>query len=166
MEEFSFGNLDDIVENSFEPIAPGLYTLRAVNKEMRDTKTGGNMLAVEFEVVDGAFAERRIFQNFNLVNANTTAVEIALRDIKSWLVAAGLPASGALTMAKVDSLEGLPFTAKVVIEKDKTGQYDDRNTIKRFVAPKSGAPVGVPTTAPPAPAAAPAAAPADRKPWE
>lgn len=169
MNEFSFGNLDDVVEQNFEPVPPNIYTLRAVNLEMRDTKTGGSMLAVDFEIVDGAFAERHIFQNFNLVNQNQQAVDIALREVKSWLIAAGEPASGALTMAKIEALEGRPFAAKVGIEKDKTGQFDDRNTIKRFIAPKGSAPAAAAPVAGTgqAPAAPTAPAPTSaRKPWE
>lgn len=163
-QAFSFGNLDDVSEQP-DKLPNGVYTLRSVEQTMKDTKTGGSLLAAQFEVVDGPGKGRRIFQNFNLVNPNEKAVEIALRDLKAWIIACGLPATGALTMPIIDGLEGKTFAAKVGVEKDKTGQYDDRNKIVRFLKPKTdgGAPA-----APAAPSAAAPAAPAaaQAKPWE
>lgn len=172
MTEFSFGNLDDVAEDNFDPVPPGMYLLRCVDKEMKDTSSGGAMLAAQFEVIDGPMQGRRVFHNFNVVNDNTKAVEIAIREIKSWMIACGLPATGQLTMSKIDELEGRQFMAKVGIEKDKSGQYEDKNKIKRFIPPTvppatpTAAPVPTAPVAPVAAVAAAAAPAADRKPWE
>lgn len=163
MAEHSFGNLDNVeASGSYEPIPPGVYTLRSVEQEMRDTKSGtGSFLAVQFEVVDGDFEGRRVFQNFNLVNANSQAVEIALREIKSWLAACGQPCGGELTMSKINALEGARFRAKVGIEKDKSGQYEDRNKIARFIESDGAA-----SSPPAAPVADAPPSGASKKPWE
>jgi len=163
--EFSFGNLDD-VKTSDEPIPVGNYRLRAVEMDMKDTKSGtGSYLSVRFDVVEGPHQGRRVFQNYNLVNQNQQAVEIALRDVKSWLIAAGLPESGQLTMERIRALEGKPFLAKVGIEKDKSGQYPDKNKIARFLPPVEGsAPAAA--TASPQPPAAEAPASSGGRPWE
>ena len=130
----SFGNLDSVESQSFEPLPKGHYRLRAIELEMKDTKNGdGAYLKATFEVMEGQYENRRIWQNFNLVNKNAKAVEIALSKIKDWLTATGLPASGELTMERINQLEGKAFTASLGIERDKTGQYEDKNKIVGFV---------------------------------
>lgn len=163
-DQFSFGNLDDVESGSgFDILPVGVYPLRAIELEMRDTKDGGgSYLSVQFEVTEGAHQGRRVFQNFNLVNRNQQAVEIALRDIKAWIEACGLPARGALTMDVIQSLEGKNFLGKLGIERDKSGQYEDRNKVAKFLAPDGAKPT---TTGPTTTGQAPAPA-AGKKPWE
>lgn len=137
-QDLSFGNLDAVQSNGFEPIPAGTYQLRAVDMEMKDTKAGtGKYIAVEFVVVGGQYDDRRIFENYNVVNTNATAVEIALSNIKDWIIATGGNASGELKLSAIQSLEGKTFNAKVAISVDKSGQYDDSNKIKKFLAPSA-----------------------------
>lgn len=135
--DYSFGNLDDAPERNYDPIPAGNYMLRAVEMEMRATKSGtGHYLNVGFEIVAGAHEGRRFYQNFNLVNQNQQAVDIALRDVKDWLQACAQPNNGQLTMQRINALEGLVFSANVKIKKDKSGQYDPSNEIGRFLPPE------------------------------
>ena len=164
-QDLSLGNLDAVQSNGFEPIPAGTYQLRAVGMELKDTKAGtGKYISVEFVVVGGQYDGRIIFENYNVVNSNPQAVEIALAAIKDWIVATGGNASGELKLSTINTLEGKTFTAKVAISVDKSGQYDDSNKIKKFLAPSSAAQQ---TQAPAQQAPMQHAAPTPgKKPWE
>lgn len=164
---YSFGNLDDAPERQYDPIPAGNYMLRATDLEMRQTKSGtGQYLNVAFEVVGGPHEGRKFFENFNLINQNQQAVDIALRDVKDWLGACGQPNNGQLTLERINALEGIVFSANVKIKKDKSGQYDPSNTIGRFLAPENAPAPTVPPQAATAPAAAAPAADSGEVPWK
>lgn len=178
--DYSFGNLDNVEATKFDPIPVGIYELRCTQMEMKDTKSGdGSYLACTFTVQGPTHEGRLIFSNFNLINKNQTTVEIALRDIKAWMEACGLPTGGELTMARINALEGKKFQAKVGIEKDKSGQFDDKNRIARFLSTDAKSPNAAPSKAAPAPIGdwaltgdalppmgTPAASAPGKRPWE
>lgn len=140
----SFGNLDNLPESDFDPFPVDNYQLICNEMEMKDTRAGtGSYLACGYTVQGPSHEGRRVWHNFNLVNQNAQAVEIALREIKTWLEACGLPSGGELTMDRIKQLEGKKFWAKVGIEKDKSGQYPDKNRISRFL-PAPGSTNGAP----------------------
>ena len=142
--DMSFGSLDNVEDDGFDLVPAGEYNLRAVDIELKDTRAGtGKFFNVQFEVVDGLQAGRKIFETYNVKNPNQTAVEIGLKNIKQWIVATGQNASGDLTLSRVYALEGKQFVGKVAIQNDKTGQYDDKNVIKRYKASvNQAAPMG------------------------
>lgn len=157
-EEMSFGNLDNVETNKYAPFPAGEYTLRALDIEMKETKNGKG-INVEFVVVGGDQDNKKIFEFYNVMHTNQQTVEIALAHIKAWILACGQEAKGELKLSQILSLEGQAFRAKVGIEKDKTGQYDDKNKIKRYLEPQ----VNIGSTAQASPASQPAA---EVKPWE
>ena len=62
-----------------------------VNSEMRATTDGtGQLLWLELDVLEGAYAGRKLFDRLNLVNANPTTVEIAQRTLSAICHATGL----------------------------------------------------------------------------
>lgn len=131
-----FGDLSQVDESDrFTPIEPGRYTLMATRIELKPTKTGGKMIAVEFQVANGPNKGRLIFENYNIQHSNHQTVEIAQRQIKQWIMACGADANQRLTMVLLRPLEGVEFSAEVGIQVDKTGQYGDSNRIKRYLLP-------------------------------
>ena len=162
-ENMSFGHFDEIEESSFDIIpANTVVQLRAVYLEMKDTAArNGKYIKVTFDIIDGQYQGRKIFENYNVVNQNSDAVQIALKNIKAWLIATGGEASGELKMSTIESLEGKVFSAKLGVKVDKTGQYSDQNTIKVYLPPNGSKP------AQSKPAQQRAAEPtAEKKPWE
>jgi hypothetical protein len=84
-----FGGLDlsGVAEASgYQRLQPGTYVVEATDAEIKDTATGGKMVVVDFSSTDG---HGDIRMNFNVVNKNPQAVEIGLRQLKSFLVAGG-----------------------------------------------------------------------------
>lgn len=90
---------------------PGEYTLTLVKSDMLESKKNSNnaYLACEFEI-DGE--PRRVWVNYNLVNENQTATEIAWRDWNSIC-----HACGKLGVQDSSEVHGIPFKARVGFDK-------------------------------------------------
>lgn len=125
-------NLGNFNANDHEPAAapeilpPGDYTVQIVKSDMKDTKTGGQMLVLEMEVMDGSFARRRVWDRLNLVNSNQTAVDIANRTLS-----AICHAIGRLSVSDREELHMMPIVAKVVV-RPAQGQYGPANEVKGY----------------------------------
>lgn len=121
-----------------EPVPVGKYKAQVVNSETKATAAGGLMLKLDFEILDGEFAGRHVFENFNIVNASEKAQQIARGVLAKLCVSCGLPG------VPDDSLDlhERPVVIDVAIEKSKDPQYGDKNKIRGYystgdvVAPK------------------------------
>ena len=127
---------------------------------MKDTKKGdGKYLLLTYEVIEGDFKGRKIFETLNLVNSNQTAVEIAQRALS-----AVCRATGVLHPKDSSELHGKPLVISVGIRAGSNG-FEDKNVIKGYsrVDGKELKDV-TDANAPVKGAAAPA--PAKLKPWQ
>ena len=140
-------------DNYGAPIPAGNYTAEITRSEVKQTKDGrGSYLSLSFKIIEGEFAGRLIFQNITLTNANATAQTIGREQMAQLAGACGI-----LSLQDSEQLHGIPVGIRVAVETDKTGQYEPRNTIKKFfplgspmhnTAPQGFAPQSTPTTAP------------------
>ena len=140
-------------DNYGAPIPAGNYVAEVNRSEVKQTKDGrGSYLSLSLKVLEGEFAGRLIFQNITLTNANATAQAIGREQMAQLAGACGI-----LSLQDSEQLHGIAMTIRVAIETDKTGQYEPRNTIKKFfplgspmhnTAPQGFAPQSTPTTAP------------------
>lgn len=148
-------------DRSFEPLPVGQYKVQIIESKIEDTKSGsGQMLTLTLEVVDGPFANRRIWDRLNVRNNNPQAQSIAQRALADLCLAIGVA-----QLRDTDELHFKPLTVRVGIRQDKTGQYGPQNTV-RYTAGK-GAPAGA-TQRPAGAAQGPKAAlgqPVGNKPW-
>lgn len=124
-------------DNAFEPIPNGDYLVQATEVKVARSKSGNRMLNVQFQVVTGRYENRRIFESYNIEHTNTKVCEIALRQIKSWVLAVGMTGNERLTMELLNQLCGREFIASIKIEEDKTGQYEPKNRIRSY-KPQTG----------------------------
>ncbi len=162
-----FANVDlDAVpesDNNYDLIPNGEYGIRAVDMELKTSQNAGQhgnfgqMVAVQFELTGPTHAGRKIFANYNIVNDNATAVEIGLRELRSWMQACGKATSGQMSMERVYECVGMEFVGRVGVQKSKNPNYDDNNKIAKYKPHPMTAAAG---QAPAAPAPAPAAVPA------
>ena len=143
---------------NYDPIPAGDYTLKALEAEEKETKAGGLMIKVKFEVVSGEYAGRWIWDNFNVVNASEKAQNIGRQQLVAWATACGKPDAD-----DTDKLLDKKFNATVSIEKG-TGGYKDSNGIKAFLA--SGTAEAPKAAKPAAPAPAKPAAGKSANPWD
>ncbi len=140
----------------FDPIPPGEYQLQVVDSDVK-TSSGGNLMAVfTYEVVGEQYAGRKLFDHFVLNN------DIATKRLKSLCVACGHPNPDFL--GNTEELHGKTFLAKVKIERDKSGKYDDQNKVSTYKPPQAGQGAPAPAAAAPPSASAVPAGPA-ATPW-
>jgi hypothetical protein len=138
---------------SRELLLPGKYNVQIVASEWKDTSTGGQMLVLEMDIVDGPASGRKMWDRLNLENANPKAVEIAeetLRDI--------CLAQGKIGCDDSEELHFIPMTATVKVRPagpDKKGIFREAsNEIGNYKALEGAA---APARHTPAAAARPAA---------
>ncbi len=150
-------------ERNYDPLPPGDYVCQIVDSTIADTKSGGEMLKLTLEVIEGAKAGAKIFDNLNIRNSNPTAQKIAHQTLKS--IADAVDA-GAFEDSEV--LHYRPLIATLKIEPARTvgdRTYDARNAVKKY-KPRSGASLSAPPAAARRESApAPIAAAATKRPW-
>ena len=151
-------------------VPAGWYNVMVDETEMKPTKDGsGAYLQVRFTVLDGQYANRKIFTRMNLQNSNPTAQEIGYKQLSALCHAVNV-----LQLQDSVQLHGLPLKVKVKIRKDSTGQYEDQNEVTAYKSinehvdmQAAPAPTGFGGNAAPAvaPAAAPQFASPPQQPW-
>ena len=155
---------------SFEPLPPGKYRAAITDSDVRETKAKtGHYAHFEWTILEGPHANRRVFQNCNIVNPNPKAAEIGQRELSAICHACGV------LRIKDDTAElhNIPCIIRVKVTPAKGG-YEASNAIAGVESAQEQAPAPAapaPAAARPAPAAqpvaaaAPAPAPAGVAPW-
>lgn len=144
----------------FSPIPVGEYVVQIIDSDVKPTKSGnGHRLELTFEVMDGEYKGRRVFEGLNLDNPNPKTVEIAQRELS-----AICHAIGKLQVSDSQELHYKPLVIRVDIE-ERDG-YSPRNVVKAYKAVAAGgvgnAPAGA---APSAPAVNSASPSSSAPPW-
>lgn len=113
--------------SSFDPIPSGWYVAEIIESEEKDTKSGnGSYLQLTFKVIEGEYSERQIWARLNLNNPNSTAVEIAQKDLS-----AICHAVNEMNLTDSAQLHGKPMRIKVSV-RPASGDYDASNEIKGY----------------------------------
>jgi len=124
----------------FDPIPAGKYIARIIESEVKPTKNGdGRYLELTFEVLDGEYRNRKVWDRLNLWNPSSEAVRIAQGMLSAICRAVGV-------MQPRDSVElhNLPLEVTVKLKRrEDTG--DLTNEVKGY-GPKA-APAGQPQPA-------------------
>jgi hypothetical protein len=173
---FDTRSVEPTKESDFGLLPPDRYTVEISDAKVKNTKAGdGKYLEVTLTVIDGAFKSRKLWERFNLKNANKQAEEISARELAGLGIACGLT-----VFSDSSELLGKMVVATVKI-KAKEGQ-EPENTVVAYRAcgeetaapaaarpatvarPAAAATVAKPTPA--AAAAAPAKPTATKRPWE
>ena len=97
------------------PLPKGEYVLALAKSDRVTSKqnSANEYVQAEFEVMEGPFARRRVWANFNLWNRSDEAKAIAFRDFNALCLACGR-----LTPEATEELHGIPFRGYVGTEKD------------------------------------------------
>lgn len=138
---------------NYDPLPAGAYDVEITNAEVKDAKSGnGSGMKVEYTVISGAFAKRKVFQYINLRHTNTQAEQIGQSQLSALCRAVGIA-----KLLDSDHLfqKMLRISVKV---RPASGGYDAGNDVTGYEALGAAAPT-------PAAAAAGGAAKAPR-PWE
>jgi hypothetical protein len=162
--------------NSWELLPVGEYVAQIVEATVLQPKTGdGFYIALTWKISEGPYEGRQVWQRVTFLHSSEQAQTIGRKTLKDLCNALGVNEH----VEDVEVFLFKPAKIKVGVEKDKNGQYDDKNVVKRIMpldeAPAQSAPP-TPETAKPA-AAKPAAksqpatkttarpAPAGQAPW-
>ena len=141
-------------QQAFEPIPAGWYAAMIDDSEMRPTKDGsGAYLLLRFVVMEGQYANRKVFARLNLHNRNETAVSIAQQQLSAICHAIGV-----FQVTDSQQLHGKPMQIKVKYVAAE-GNYEASNDVSGYKAygETTAQPAAMPAPAPSAPTAAPAA---------
>lgn len=112
---------------SREPIPAGWYKMVITTSEEKPTKAQtGSYLKLEVEVIEGEHQGRKVFPMLNLNNPNSTAVEIAQRELSSIC-----RATGVMTPRSSQDLHDRPFMGKIKVTPARDG-YDAGNSIAEY----------------------------------
>lgn len=124
----------DASGTDFEILPENEYHVQCTDVALKDTKKGdGKYIFVTLEVIsDPKYNGRKIFQNFNVVNPNPKAVEIGMKQLKSFLTCCKF--SNPNKLERVDDLVGLRCYVKTKIKKD--AEYGDRAEVHYFIEDK------------------------------
>jgi len=128
----------------FSPLPNGDYLVQVIEAEMKDTSTGGEMLRLTLEVLDGPRPGARVWENLNVVNKNPDTEKYARRDLATIMSAIGQGPTNDLT-----TLHGRPFTVTLKTNPGRSyngKEYGPSNGVKRYHG-KAG-PAGPPKAAP------------------
>ena len=129
MSDFAFNPAEE-EGSKFKLLPPGEYLAEIVATEIRQPQNAdGYMLCLTWRVCEGPLENRQIFENLCYQHSNMQAQQIARRKIKDICEALGITAP--ITDPEVFTFK--PMRVRVGIKTDRTGQYDDANTIKRVL---------------------------------
>lgn len=112
---------------SFDVLPAGYYPMMIIDSEMKPTSTGGQMLVLTCEVIDGPNKGRRIWERLNLINNNQKAVEIAQRSLSGLC-----HATGEMNVQDSQQLHHKPVIGQVKVDPAQNG-YDASNSIKSWL---------------------------------
>lgn len=119
---------EDAPASTFDPIPEGDYVVIVKDSEVKDTKSGGEMLVLKLEVQDDEnYSGRFIWDNLNLVNANEKAVEIAQRQLAGIASACGIE-----ELEDSQELHGIPVIARIKITPEQDG-YGPSNAVRKYL---------------------------------
>lgn len=161
MTELNFDSTVVEPTGKFTPIPMDDYLAIITDSEMKDTKKGdGKYLLLTYEVIEGEFKGRKIFETLNLINSNQTAVEIAQRALS-----AVCRATGVLHPKDSSELHGKPLVISVGIRAGSNG-FDEKNVIKGYSRVDGKELKDVTDASAPVKGAAPIVGSAKKKPWQ
>jgi len=150
MAALDFNSEEVEPRKALEAIPAGKYKVVAISSEEKSTKKNdGSYIEFVFEVIEGEYKGRKLWDRLNLNNPNPTAVEIAKQTLSAICRAAGVR-----HLKDTQQLHDLPLLAKVVAKLDKESG-DTRNDIKGYEMVLSSAQPGAGKTPPAKPATAP-----------
>jgi hypothetical protein len=111
----------------FEPLPPGWYVAQIIGSEGKPTKAGdGGYLELKFQIMEGEFKNRIVFDRLNLENKNEQTVDIAKRQLRGICDCIGV-----VKVPNTAVMHGKPLLIKLVI-RPATEQYGATNDVKSY----------------------------------
>lgn len=123
---------ESIKEAESNTVPAGDYNIQCEESEIRtNDRTGTKSVSMKFKILGPTCAGRVFFQNFYCFSENDQHNKRQFDRMGSFAKAAGIPGDGIASM-DIDDFKGLKAACRLKIQKDQTGQYDDKNEISHF----------------------------------
>ena len=152
MAQFDFDASTVAPQASTSPIPAGTYLAQVIESDIKDLASGnGKGMKLTFEIIDGQYKGRRIWENLNIQHTNEDSQRIAQSQLSALCHAVGV-----IKLRDTAALHMKPVNIKVTV-REAEGKYQASNNVKGY---ESAGPVA-PTQAAEAPSAP---APASRAP--
>jgi hypothetical protein len=158
MAQFSFDASTVAPQASTGPVPAGTYLTQIIESDVAPLKSGkGTGLKLTFEIIDGQYKGRRIWENLNIQHENDETQRIAQSQLSALCHAVNV-----IKLQDTAALHHKPVHVRVVV-REAQGQYQASNNIKGYESAGGSVPAFLPIQGPAfesysAPAAAPAAA--------
>ena len=145
--------------SAMPPVPDGTYHAMVMGSEIKTTAKGGTMIVLEWHIIGDSYDGRRIWQNYNVVNASETTQKRALADMASACQAMGLDDG----YEDTDELHMQEIKITVSTEPGSNG-YPPRNRIDAY-APAYDKPAQVAEPSQPSEPSRPAQPAGKKPPW-
>jgi hypothetical protein len=133
MAQLNFNARDVAPEASRDPIPAGVYLAHITESDVVATRTGGQMLKITHEILDGQCKGRKVWGNINIKNPSAEAERIGQAQLSALCHAVGV-----LDLRDSSMLHMIPVRVRVSIRPagpDKNGvPRDAQNEIKGYEA--------------------------------
>lgn len=127
MPELNFNAPDVDPIGSFEVLPIGEYLVAITASSQDVNKKGtGQLLQFTFDVIDGEYKGRKLFERLNVINVNETAQKIAQQSLSAICYVTGV-----MHPKHSEELHGKPFRVRVGIRPAK-GEYSESNNILEY----------------------------------
>ena len=111
--------------SKYQPLPEGDYACVIIDSEVKPTKAGtGHYLQLVFEVLEGNYAGRKLFERLNIDNPSSKAVAIARKKMTELCSCVGIVGE----LKETEELHNIPVRVAIVAEDPKNG-YDATNRI-------------------------------------
>ena len=147
MAQFNFDASQVAPQQSSGPLPAGVYLAHIVESDVQPLKSGnGEGLKLTFEVIDGQFKGRKVYENLNTRHTSEDTQRIAQSQLSALCHAVNV-----IKLMDTAALHFKPVRINVTV-REAVGQYKASNNIKGYEAAGGG--ISAPATAPtPAPVA-------------
>jgi hypothetical protein len=155
MASLSFDASTVAPQASSGPVPAGTYLAQCIDSDVQPLKSGnGTGLKLTFEIIDGQYKGRRIWENLNIQHSSEDTQRIAQSQLSALCHAVNV-----IKLQDTAALHHKPVTIKVVVREAK-GEYQASNNIKGYESAGGSVPAFLAPVADAAPAAPVSKAPA------
>ena len=139
MSQFSFNASEVEPSTGFALIPAGDYVAVINDADLQDNKAGtGKFIKLEFEIIEGECAGRKLWTNLNVEHPNAEAVKIARAELSAICRAVNV-----MNLSDTMQLINIPLVITVGSKKQR-GTDDVINVIKKYSSKQSYAPNAAP----------------------
>ena len=127
MAQFDFDASTVAPQASTSPIPAGTYLAQVIESDIKDLASGnGKGMKLTFEIIDGQYKGRRIWENLNIQHTNEDSQRIAQSQLSALCHAVGV-----IKLRDTAALHMKPVYIKVTV-REAEGKYQASNNVKGY----------------------------------